>query len=1461
MFLTNLNFIYAASISESTYISQQSKVNIEPNSIQLTTPLAFQYSSDTPFASTSINSVVDDYSNNIVNAYTISDKKTYSGKIELPYDADVFSFISLFDSDVLINFHSNSITASVLDYKGREYTSENIYDFRISNFSGPIIKFHATKNTKYYIKIKGVLSTTPEYSFNYEYLFDDYSNTFENAEFISDNTTITGNLIDDEDVDIFKFNATKGSAYSIDFDKYRCNFSVYDENNVEQPIMQSYIVFKSDATYYIKVKRNLAYNNLFKYSFKLSSPILDDYGNTKESAVEINADETVNGSIDYITDTDFFSFIPNKNGMYFIYGFSTKDNTNDLDNNFIHRVCKIYDSNGNTISPINNDYYNMNKNEKYYISFSTNPNMITLNKYSFKVKEFLIDEDGNSFESARLISEGTSISGEIDSFSDFDTYIFIPSSDGEYCINFNRKVDDLNNPIYCPTNLMDTLSVFSEQTGIMDKSGYDNNSKANFYMKKDTVYFITVWGIHYNPFFKYTLSMEGPLADDYGNTTETSSQIQIEKKVDGKLDFFGDTDYFKFSPSISGIYYFGDNSTNWNPNFIFKIYDGNGNVTGIGSNSGKIYFYASKDDIYYISTSQGFNSSLGNYSFTLKGPVIDEGNNNETAKTIDVSTNIVGFSNYSGDTDVFKFTSQTDAHYRMDFNLFSNYGFSNFCDIFNIYDKDGNKIYVKIFNFCADFDLKKDTDYYFTIVNPGFPEHLGYSFNLNKPIIDDYSNTKDKSYEIKTDTVINGEIGHLDDCDYFKFTPSSTGRYFLHFLEIESADPDSIYSLINVLHVEDSSDKPLKFSLNDSNTAFLDLKKDYTYYLRIGDMGTNPLYKYSYQLEGPVVDDYGNSYFYSKTLNVGETVNGKFESGGDIDFFDFNTTSKGLYCISTPDNIDIKVLNNNYVDEYPINIDSSDSEHYFYFEEDETYYISVKSYYSSASEYSFNFKGPIYDDYPNILSGATIIQSNTPINGSVNYLGDIDKLQFIPQDSGFVYFRFDAPSNISLKLSDSTQSNIKYLNIKDNIMGLELKALSRLNFEIESLDVQKSGEYSLIVSSDMDFISNLSHDDFGNTPSYASLIETEKEVSGKFHSTEDVDCFYFTPDNKGIYSISSQDNLQIQIMDSANNPITLYQAKLAENTKNYYLRAHETYYISIYNIISSDSNYSFIMKGPTPDDFYNTYEKCNPLKINTPVKGRINYSGDVDIFRFYLPYETENAKDIYIKIDSNQQMSFNVFNTYIGDFNAKIVNNNILTFNTKYFSSGYIAVGSIDETITGDYTITASDNLDDLLPGTYKLNGYVNPEYTNTSTKINRSGFLVSLAGTQMAAFTDENGYFEINNIPKSSSAYDISISKLGYLRRNITGITIDKNTVLSKVDKPIVLWAGDLDNPQDNKINLSDIIKFAKSFNSIKGDQNFDESTDCNGDSSVNLLDVMIVARHFNQASNDYPYIDVLNY
>ncbi|KNY27186.1 glycoside hydrolase family 18 [Pseudobacteroides cellulosolvens ATCC 35603 = DSM 2933] len=157
----------------------------------------------------------------------------------------------------------------------------------------------------------------------------------------------------------------------------------------------------------------------------------------------------------------------------------------------------------------------------------------------------------------------------------------------------------------------------------------------------------------------------------------------------------------------------------------------------------------------------------------------------------------------------------------------------------------------------------------------------------------------------------------------------------------------------------------------------------------------------------------------------------------------------------------------------------------------------------------------------------------------------------------------------------------------------------------------------------------------------------------------------------------------------------------------------------------------------------------------------------------------------------------------------------------------------------------------------YKISGYVRPDFNFTKDSEARvlSGFKIELSYNGIKTTTDANGYYEVSGVPASDTPYTLTLTKPGYLTRQIKSVLVNNNVKLGTKESPLDMCAGDVGTKgvQDNVINMSDIIEIAKVFGSVSGDGKYNSDCDFNMDYSINMSDVIIIARHFNMSSDDY--------
>lgn len=176
--------------------------------------------------------------------------------------------------------------------------------------------------------------------------------------------------------------------------------------------------------------------------------------------------------------------------------------------------------------------------------------------------------------------------------------------------------------------------------------------------------------------------------------------------------------------------------------------------------------------------------------------------------------------------------------------------------------------------------------------------------------------------------------------------------------------------------------------------------------------------------------------------------------------------------------------------------------------------------------------------------------------------------------------------------------------------------------------------------------------------------------------------------------------------------------------------------------------------------------------------------------------------------------------------------------------------------IKDDGTIVGFGLNEFLIPSITSANtitGFVSPDfYKFPGHSPLKEGFKVEVSGTNISAATNLDGYFKISNISLNPDGYTIKVSKPGYLSRNIKNVMLDSpNISIGLADSPVTLWAGDIN--QDNSINMTDVMKITKDFNTTSTNENFDSVCDLNKDNSINLADIMILAKYFNQTTDNY--------
>ncbi len=133
--------------------------------------------------------------------------------------------------------------------------------------------------------------------------------------------------------------------------------------------------------------------------------------------------------------------------------------------------------------------------------------------------------------------------------------------------------------------------------------------------------------------------------------------------------------------------------------------------------------------------------------------------------------------------------------------------------------------------------------------------------------------------------------------------------------------------------------------------------------------------------------------------------------------------------------------------------------------------------------------------------------------------------------------------------------------------------------------------------------------------------------------------------------------------------------------------------------------------------------------------------------------------------------------------------------------------------------------------------------------KKNNSGTIVNIGA--YFGETDENGYFEIKNIPDGS--YEMTLTSSGYLQLIKTSVRVSGGIVeISSSDNPIVLWYGDA--IFGNGIGAGDIAEIISKLGLRAGDVGYEDYLDCNETGSL-FDEFSIAIVNAGKVSEDYNY------
>ncbi len=233
---------------------------------------------------------------------------------------------------------------------------------------------------------------------------------------------------------------------------------------------------------------------------------------------------------------------------------------------------------------------------------SSSSNLIRLDSNAVDINLTLIKDDhGNDFSTATTIQENVELQSKIDYVGDKDYFQFTLESDGVYIVETKDSSIDMYGYLYDSNqNLIDSD----------DDGGSGVNFSIAYEMKAGESYYIRAERLGNYGTGNYTLVVN-KAEDDFGNSFESASDIELEKEYAGTINYNNDNDYFTFVPESDGYYYIKRISGDYCYTYL---YDENQNYLNYNYGFG-IKYELKVGKRYYLKV---YSSSIRDYGFKIE---------------------------------------------------------------------------------------------------------------------------------------------------------------------------------------------------------------------------------------------------------------------------------------------------------------------------------------------------------------------------------------------------------------------------------------------------------------------------------------------------------------------------------------------------------------------------------------------------------------------------------------------------------------------------------------------------------------------------------------------------------------------------------------------------------------------------------------------------------------------------
>ncbi len=460
--------------------------------------------------------------------------------------------------------------------------------------------------------------------------------------------------------------------------------------------------------------------------------------------------------------------------------------------------------------------------------------------------------------------------------------------------------------------------------------------------------------------------------EDHGGDAASATPISIPAQLQGRIDFDGDADWFRFEGQIGHIY-------QADANVASSLIGPDGTTEVVRSQHGPWYYEAKATGPHYWVIAR---LSAQDYRLDLKdlGPD-DHGGDAANASTAPLGTPIGGLIQGAEDLDWFKFDAA--AGETLQFNVEGGRNTRLF-----LYDRDGT---TKINDSGAPiFRYKITTSGTYYVALHALPR-TRYTLHIEPLGQDDHGDELDTASEAMLGTVINGSLEQRFDDDWFRFDGVSGHDYHIDLtIRVHSN---------HGLFVYDSDGNQTSVGRSDFESGIFTPTSDGTYYVRVfATNGGEDPGPYSLRIVDLATDDHGNNAIDASTLELGTTQSGLFHTRNDEDWFKIVAAADGEiynFRLEAPDAFSPKMSLYDTDGTTPLKHWRGGGRSYRF--DAGTYYVAVEGR-PGLTPYRLSVTRPSPDDYGNTPEEAFSISTSDTIKGNIESALDSDWFSFSPLD-------------------------------------------------------------------------------------------------------------------------------------------------------------------------------------------------------------------------------------------------------------------------------------------------------------------------------------------------------------------------------------------------------------------------------------------------------------------------------